>query len=235
MTEPDREIEASWRRNADAWTSAVRAHTLESRRLVTDRAVVDAVLALAGSRILDVGCGEGWLARRLAGSDREVVGFDGSPELIAHARAAGGAAFFELSYEAFVHEPQHVGSDFDVAVCNFSLLGEHVARVLRAVLRVTAPSGRLVVQTVHPATDASAGSYADGWREERFEPLPGTWQPMPWYFRTFGSWIRVLRAAGWQVETVTEPVNPHTGTPASLLLIAAPIPPSDRASMRSPR
>jgi hypothetical protein len=51
----------SWQANADAWTAAVREQRIESRRLVTDAAIL--ALALAPLRILDLGCGEGWLRR----------------------------------------------------------------------------------------------------------------------------------------------------------------------------
>jgi len=60
-------IVESWRNNAHAWTSAVREQRIDSRALVTDRAIVEAVLARAPRSVLDIGCGEGWLARRLAG------------------------------------------------------------------------------------------------------------------------------------------------------------------------
>src|ERR1700689_2940465 len=63
----DAKIVESWRNNAHAWTSAVREQRIDSRALVTDRAIVDAVLARAPRSVLDIGCGEGWLARRLGG------------------------------------------------------------------------------------------------------------------------------------------------------------------------
>lgn len=53
------QLSLSWQANADAWTAAVREQRIESRRQVTDAAI----LALAPLRILDLGCGEGWLRR----------------------------------------------------------------------------------------------------------------------------------------------------------------------------
>ena len=56
----------SWHPNADAWIDAVRSGSIGSRRRGTDAAVVAACAAQPGLRVLDVGCGEGWLARALA-------------------------------------------------------------------------------------------------------------------------------------------------------------------------
>ena len=209
----------SWTSNADVWAKAVRSHAIESRRLVTDDAVVAAVLDCGGTRVLDVGCGEGWLARRLSAEGREVVGFDGSRRLVELAIEGGGGTFELLDYDAFAADPTRLGRDFDVAVANFSLLGQPLAELLRALRRVVAPRGRLVIQTVHPA---GVGAADDGWREEHYEPLaPLAFEPMPWFFRTRASWVRELSAAGWRLAAAREPTSPATGAPASLILIAA--------------
>lgn len=43
----------SWRANALAWTQAVRESRIESRRLATELAIVEAVLARQPVRVLD--------------------------------------------------------------------------------------------------------------------------------------------------------------------------------------
>lgn len=58
------ELAQSWITNAELWTAAVRDGDIESRRLVTDQAMVNAVLAQQPRRVFDLGCGEGWLVRR---------------------------------------------------------------------------------------------------------------------------------------------------------------------------
>ena len=211
------EISRSWTLNADSWAKAVRTRAIESRRLVTDDAVVEAVLSCGGTSVLDVGCGEGWLARRLAREGLDVLGFDGNARLIERAREQGGAEYLQLEYGAFAAHPDSMGVAFDVAVANFALLGESIDGVLCGLRVCVKPNGRLVVQTVHPANIEGD----DGWREERYEPLaPLPFAPMPWYFRTRASWGRILRDCGWRVEAVREPINPATRKPASLILIA---------------
>lgn len=221
---PDEErLDESWRANAEAWTRSVREGRIESRRAVTDRAVQEAVLRDRPARVLDVGCGEGWLARALAARGVEVVGFDGSPELIASAREAAGARFHALGYAAFAADPLQLGTGFDAAVCNFSLLSETVGPVLGGCRTALADGGRLVIQTLHPAFGCGDLPYEDGWREERFDGMgAGYRSSMPWYFRTLASWIAEVRAADFELVGCEEPVHPATGRPASLLLIGRP-------------
>ncbi len=212
---PSAEVIASWHDNAARWSDAVRSGRIASRRLVTDAAVVEAVLALKPRRVLDLGCGEGWLARALAPSVNEAVGVDVSPELIKAAQAAGGGTFKVLGYEALIDDPLALGG-FDVVVANFALLDDNLCPLLGALARI----GRhLVIQTLHPGN--VPGDYIDGWRREDFTGFgEGGWTPMPWYFRTTASWLNAV-SESWRLMRVEEPLHPETKRPASLLLTAA--------------
>jgi 2-polyprenyl-3-methyl-5-hydroxy-6-metoxy-1,4-benzoquinol methylase len=213
-------IVQSWRDNAMNWTNAVRSQHIESRRLVTDQIILDTIVKYSGLTILDVGCGEGWLSRKLVESGRVVTGFDASTELIQEAQSSRVAEYLVMSYAEFAAKPQRAGKIFDGAVCNFSLLEENLSPVLTALKQVIKPSGHLFIQTIHPVVAAAAFPYTDGWREECFETLPGKWVPMPWYFRTISSWIRVLTKSGWTIRECIEPLHPSTGKPASIVFIA---------------
>jgi 2-polyprenyl-3-methyl-5-hydroxy-6-metoxy-1,4-benzoquinol methylase len=215
----DQKIIQSWNDNATLWTAVVRTQALESRRLVTNDAVLNTVLSCGGSRILDVGCGEGWLAHALMRNGKEVTGLDVSPNLIEQARKESAAKFHVISYEKFAADPHVLGNDFDVIVCNFSLFSNGLKEILKVMLSITRPSGHLVIQTLHPYSSVGELRYEDGWREEHFNELPGTWSSMPWYFRTISSWIRELTCAGWSLDELKEPLHPVTGKPASLILV----------------
>lgn len=90
--EPSIRLRSSWDENAAAWTTAVREARIPSRRAGTDAAIVAACNRHDAKRILDVGCGEGWLARALAAPGREVLGIDGSAGLIDAANALSANA-----------------------------------------------------------------------------------------------------------------------------------------------
>ena len=213
------EILESWQHNAAAWSAAVREKRIESRRAGTDAAVVDAVLARGARRVLDAGCGEGWLARSLHDRGIEVTGFDGSAPLVERANAAGGGMFHHLTYADFIADPVRTGSAFDVIVFNFSLFSEDIAPVLSAARHTLRAGGALLIQTIHPFNDSLETPYADGWREETFASMgPDFKTPMPWYFRTMASWLDTVRESGFALAGIREPFNKTTGRPLSLLI-----------------
>jgi 2-polyprenyl-3-methyl-5-hydroxy-6-metoxy-1,4-benzoquinol methylase len=93
-SEDSRELQIieSWHCNAAPWGRAIREASIVSRQLVTNQAIIDAVASVSSSRILDIGCGEGWLARALSVRGMSVMGVDIVPELIAQAVASSGTA-----------------------------------------------------------------------------------------------------------------------------------------------
>lgn len=222
--DPKRDLEQSWVANSEGWTKAVREGRIESRRVATDAAIVDAVRDYSPRCALDVGCGEGWLVRALADLGIAAMGVDASTPLIEAARSRGGGAFRTCSYAEIAAGPEALGTGFDAAIFNFALLDEDPVPVIRAVRRVLAPSGSIFIQTVHPWTASDGEPYRDGWRVETFTGFgTGFSEPMPWYYRTLESWVNVLQRSGIRIRELREPLHPDKSNPASLLLIGAPL------------
>lgn len=221
---PHQELRASWDANAAAWTDSVRSNAIASRAMGTDEAALLALAYSGADRILDVGCGEGWLVRAVKASGMSVAsadlhGFDGSAELVAAAQAAGGGHFFHLTYEDAAADPLRLGGPYDAAIANFSLLGAALEPLLRALWCVVRPGGQLFVQTLHPFNVEPPCE--SGWRTETFAGMgEGYAAPMPWYFHTFGGWVALLTFSGWRLTSVEEPLHSETGRPLSLLLTA---------------
>jgi SAM-dependent methyltransferase len=208
----------SWRSNAVRWSRAVREAQIVSRKCVTDAAILNAILRHKPSNILDLGCGEGWLCRALASDVPYRVGIDASPELIALARAIGGADFATLCYTDLIANPLAAGSRFDIIVANFSLLDECTQDLFSALGHAAQSGERLVVQTVHPWN--IDGEYRTGWRTERFESFGQEgWAPMPWFFRTLENWISALGET-WRLERIEEPRMDEGSFPTSLIMTA---------------
>lgn len=215
-----RRLRESWTTNASLWTQAVRDGAIESRRLVTDQAIFDAIAARKPRRVLDLGCGEGWLVRALIKRGLQAVGVDGSAALIAQAEGAGEGTYVCATYDALAATPTHAGAGFDLIAANFALLDDQAGPLLRALRGIMRADGALIIQTLHPL---SAGPpYEDGWRTETFEAFTdASWQAMPWYFRTLGSWVSLLHDSGFTLSRLSEPGHPGGDAPLSLLLEAA--------------
>ena len=221
----DAAILESWSRNATPWTSAVRSGEIESRTLVTNAAIVEAVRARAPRTGVDLGCGEGWLVRALP--EVEMVGVDAIDGLVDQARAAGGGDFRVLSYERIAAGELALAAD--VAVANFSLIGhEAVDGLFAAAPTYLRAGGTLVVQTVHPLMACGDAPYADGWRAGSWDGFSTDFQDAPpWYFRTISSWIALFERHGLRVVEMREPVHPRTGKPVSLILAGRLGPPHE--------
>lgn len=231
----DERVITAWHANAAPWTDAVRERRIASRRLVTDAAVVDAVLRHAPRTVLDLGCGEGWLARALAARGVRVTGVDVVPALVERARQGGGGTFHVASYEAIAagaHDAT-LGAPFDVAVANFALIGhEAVDALLAAAPRLLVPGGTLVIQTLHPLVACGDAPYADGWRAGSWDGFgPEFREAPPWYFRTLATWVATLTAARLTLHALREPLHPETGRPASVILEACSAGPGRAAGL----
>lgn len=222
----DENVIEAWKENAAPWTDAVRGRKIESRNLVTDNAILDAVMSRRPSTVLDIGCGEGWLARALAQRGVRVTGVDVVPELIEQARAAGGGDFRTASFEQIAADG--LGIKADVVVANFSLIGKDaVDGLIHRVPDLLEKDGALIIQTLHPVVANENESYVDGWREGSWAGCGPTFtrNAAPWYFRTLSTWIRLFGDSGLRLAELREPVHPATGRPASVIMSAVCIAP----------
>lgn len=213
----DQKIVQSWHKNARPWVSAVRQGQIESRVLVTNQAILDAILQRTPKTVLDVGCGEGWLVRELGKAGINTLGIDVVQGLIDAAKKAGGGRFRRLAFEELSPEVMH--EKFDVMVANFSLLGdESVRHVFQQAPLLLKTGGAFIVQTLHPVAGCSEGHYADGWREGSWTGFSGPFSdPAPWYFRTQETWTSLFQANGLHLNQIVEPLNPKTKNPVSVI------------------
>ncbi|MET0577484.1 MAG: class I SAM-dependent methyltransferase [Ilumatobacteraceae bacterium] len=138
--------EALWERHAAWWQREFTAGA--------DAEYDDLILPLVerrvqgARRVLDIGCGEGQVARRIAGVGALAVGLDPTASQVATARRrAGGPAYARARAEAL---PGRSGS-FDTGVVCLALQpGQDLVAAIGEVARVLEPRGPFVVVQCHP-------------------------------------------------------------------------------------
>ncbi|MFD0857237.1 class I SAM-dependent methyltransferase [Actinomadura adrarensis] len=210
-----------WEANAEYWVKIIRERRDRYRTELTDRAVLDAIGPCTGLRILDAGCGEGYLSRELASRGAQVLGVDLTQGLVDAANAhpfasdTGSVRFTRAGVESLP-----AGDDeFDLVVCNhlFSHLRDP-SEAIGEFARVLKSGGRLVALTLHPCfyiEHAEQGAMTSVPAEVYFRPrgidqrflVDGLESPSE-----ITSWLRpleyysgTLREAGFVIADLREP------------------------------
>ena len=215
------ELSEAWEENAAAWIEWAREPGHDSYWRFHRDLFLDLVPAPAG-RTLDIGCGEGRLARDLAALGHDVVGVDVSPTMLAAARAA--APEMELHLADAADLPFPVAS-FALAVAFMSLQDvDDLPGALHEAARVLAPGGRLCLAIVHPLNSAGTfterttdspfvidGSYLDeSVTDETFE-RDGLAMRFVSRHRPLQTYTELLAANGLLIERLREPALPEAG------------------------
>jgi len=190
---PLRAAPAGGRVPAQTWDAAVYER---NARFVSDLAmpVVELLAPRPGERILDLGCGDGVLTRKLEAMGCSLVGIDSSPDMVQAAATLGLEVSVGSATEMDYRET------FDAVFSNAVLHWIPDAdRVIRNVHRALRPGGRFVaecgghrcVETIQQALVAELDRRGhDGWSAN------------PWYFPTAEDYGERLTRAGFEVEYI---------------------------------
>jgi SAM-dependent methyltransferase len=212
VTEPLRRL---WDDQAQAWAAWARAPDHDSFWHFTRWRLFE-ILPEPGVLTLDLGGGEGRLARELTARGHWVVGIDGS-ETLAHLAvthdeatpaAVGDLAALPIGAEAA-----------DLAVACMSLQDvDDLDGVIREAARVLRPGGRLGLAIVHPINSAGRfandgagapfvidGSYLSEFRYSDHLERDGLAMTFHSMHRPLEAYAGALEDAGLLIETIREP------------------------------
>lgn len=212
-TDPTWDDHAQWW--IDGFTGGVDAE-------YTEQIIPMAVAEVGGAgRILDVGCGEGQVARSLAASGADVVGIDPTLRNIEVARERGGGPEYRVgSADAL----PFAGSSFDAVVA--CLVFEHIDALdasVAEVARVLRPGGVFAFFLNHPLLQTPGSGWIDDhiidppeqyWRigaylvetESIEEVEPGV--KVRFVHRPLSRYVNTLAEHGLFLETMVEPSPP---------------------------
>lgn len=213
----------SWKANAANWITIIEGNGIESRKLATNKAIVDEVCNAEAVSILDIGCGEGWLAKELSVKGMDVTGIDVIPELVEKARQQVRGEFIVASYEDIYLRKILFSKFFDAIVINFALIAKESAENLLASLPAyLSPTGKLFIQTLHLYSRKAAGDYTSGWKDSSWDGLGSQFtMPYQWFFRTLEDWLKLLDKSGFSKVKITNVLHPNTGSPLSVIFECA--------------
>jgi SAM-dependent methyltransferase len=207
----------------DVYNANARSWTRNGRILLSDFTarpyVIEELAPLARAHVLDLGCGEGYVAR-LAGEAgaASVAGIDISQEMIANARAAtpdgvACAHSFETGDASLPRSFTREHYDRIMAVFLFNYLTRaQTLSVLKVARRLLAPGGIFVFTVPHPcfpymrAPDAPFYFQSEG--QSYFDGVDATFEGEIWrrddvklpvrcVHKTIGDYFDLLSEAGW--------------------------------------
>jgi SAM-dependent methyltransferase len=115
--------------------------------------------ARGARRVLDIGCGEGQIGRRLAGQGAEVVALDVTRSQIRRAYERGGLSGY---LQARAHQLPCRDAAFDTVVLCLAI--EHIEpfeAAIEEVARVLTPGGRFFLLLVHPLLQAPGSGWVE--------------------------------------------------------------------------
>ena len=229
LNEEGREL---WNRKAQFWDELHGDYGNFFHRRLIEPTVLQLLDLQAGEAVLDIGCGNGALARRLAEQGARVVAFDFSAELIRLAKARSPADSPEVRYhiidatdEAAMLE-LGVGR-FNAVTCTMTLMDiPTIDPLFRAAERLLRAGGRFIFSTQHPAFNSNnpifvqekedrAGVVSDHYAVKLRAYLdlppvkgagaPGEPSPHYYYHRSLSELLGAAFAAGFLLDGLLEP------------------------------
>ncbi len=224
MSKSTNPILKSWAVNAKKWIKTIENNEIESRRLVTNAAILQTILTNQPNTVLDIGCGEGWLVNTLVQHKIKAVGIDATATLIKAAKTKGKGKFQVKDYDTMIKGVRFKTAPFDLISINFALFeNKKTAQLIKKLPDYLKTDGKMVIQTLHPFSIATDQPYKSAWRKDSWGGLKRKFtQPYKWYFRTLEDWVKLFTKADLMLEAIKEPIHPKTGRPASIIFVLKP-------------
>jgi ubiquinone/menaquinone biosynthesis C-methylase UbiE len=223
----DADIAASWDDKAELWDSLYDQEGDPNRKYQSDEVLFRLLGDVRGQRVLDAGCGQGYLSRILARRGATIVGVENSTRFYELALDYLAEGPLNITYHrgSISHMPYLIDASFDAIVSNYVLMDvRDYKAAVSEFARLLRPGGVAVVIISHPCFH----TLGSGWlrvppdslrREERVRWMVdryfsrGVWQehwgpfdtPFIGFHRTLSDYYRTFQAAGLRVTDLEEP------------------------------
>lgn len=209
-----------WEREAERWIAWARTPGHDSYALY--RETFFELVPDPGRATLEIGCGEGRVARDLSARGHRVTGLDAAPSMVRAAQLADPGGKYVHGDAARL---PFADRSFDLVVAYNSLMDvDDMPAVVKEAARVLGPGGRLCICVLHPMTDSGRftastaqapfvidGSYLTDptpwFRDKTFE-RDGLCITFPSYRYSLEEYARALEEARFLIEALREPAMP---------------------------
>jgi ubiquinone/menaquinone biosynthesis C-methylase UbiE len=221
-----RNVDTGWEDAGDVWAKFVRSGNDFYRNYMTLPAFLQLIGDAEGLSVLDLGCGEGYVARILARGGAHVTGVDISPSMIAEACKEEAVEPLGICYiESDARSMPMLVDDTFNAVISFQTLMdiEDIHSVVSEVARLLKPGGCFHAMLLHPcfANRFRGEEKIIGWEADQylkvvdyFDGSPTTWLwqnrversfKTTQYHRTLSEYVNILAENGLFIERMVEP------------------------------
>jgi SAM-dependent methyltransferase len=248
-TDANADVRRRWDGNAEFWDAQMGADGNDFHLQLVRPAVERLLGDVAGARVLEIACGNGLFARRLAELGASVVATDTSAAMLERARTrnADGIDYRELD-AADPAQFERFEGGFDAVVCNMALMDMADIEPLAVALpRLLADAGRFVFSITHPCFNTLGVRFVHEFDDRNgvphemhgvvvsryITPTSGEGvaifgQPLKqlYFDRPLSDLLRPFLAVGLAVDGLEEPAFPAPTQPGPLTWEALPeIPP----------
>jgi len=230
------EARAYWGRAAVAWNDYIDAQKDRCKFEVIAPAMMSLLpdWAPAGRGALDLGCGEGFYARRLAALGYRVTGVDHSAEMVDFARRKSDGIAYDVADAAALRTFEEASFDLVLGGMMLDDVPDYQGTIAEA-HRVLAPGGYFVFSIGHPCFEVTK---CGGWDRDRTGGLrhfrmdryfeqdaavvkwSGQRLAYPFetihYHRTVSAYFNALSGQGFVVEQMLEPAAPESDSDIDL-------------------
>lgn len=149
-----------WEKIVDIWDKGIGEEGDIRHELVINPIVFEFLGDLSGKLVLDAGCGNGYLSRKMAKTARKVIGVDFTEGLIDRA-IQRSKEYNNIEYR--VENIEHlsfVDNLFDVVFCNMVLMDlENLDSAIFQLSRVAKAGATIVISTQHPCFENAHKDY----------------------------------------------------------------------------
>ena len=233
------ETRAAWNHNAAFWDERMGEGNDFVEVLIWP--ATERLLELQpGEQVLDIACGNGLYARRVAAMGADVVAFDFAADMVDHARKRTTEHSGNVDYQVLDATDETAllalgEGQFDAAMANMALFDmAEIEPLMRALTRLLRPGGRFIFSLMHPCFNNPQTTQV-GEREDRDgkivtvysvkvwgyltstvargAAIPGQPEPHLYFHRSVQTVLGTCFAQGFVLDALEEQAFPHGHPP----------------------